>query len=338
MHLERFDATADAARVRACHELYLAGQPVDAPVQPPMTGRVFGGWLALGFDEDPRQTWLAATDPDGPVGWYVLNLPERENTHLARVALLVSPPRRRAGIGTALLRHAARQAVRQGRAALTSHARHGSALDAFFHAMGGRPGISEIDRVLRLPAPALAGLRAEADAAAPGYSLLSWDGPAPQDRLGEVAALWQSIGDAPRDAGHEGPRIDAARVRQGEQRVAAQGLRYYTVAAAAPSGELAALTQLAVDPELPEWGLQELTAVARPHRGHRLGLLVKLAMLDLLAAREPQLRQLITGNADGNKHMIAINEALGFQEADRWRSWDLNAAGLAGAVPGDGQS
>ena len=31
------------------------------------------------------------------------------------------------------------------------------------------------------------------------------------------------------------------------------------------------------------------TAVVRAHRGHRLGLLVKTAMLDLLAAAEPQL-------------------------------------------------
>ncbi len=52
-----------------------------------------------------------------------------------------------------------------------------------------------------------------------------------------------------------------------------------------------------MDPAEPSWGLQELTAVARPHRGHRLGLLVKVAMLELLARREPQLTQVITGNA-----------------------------------------
>ena len=36
-------------------------------------------------------------------------------------------------------------------------------------------------------------------------------------------------------------------------------------------------------PEAPSWGFQELTAVTRPHRGHRLGLLVKAAMLEWLA-------------------------------------------------------
>jgi hypothetical protein len=47
-----------------------------------------------------------------------------------------------------------------------------------------------------------------------------------------------------------------------------QGLRCYTVGARSQaSGELAGLTELAVDPAIPTWGLQELTAVAPPYRG-----------------------------------------------------------------------
>ena len=84
---------------------------------------------------------------------------------------------------------------------------------------------------------------------------------------------------------------------------------------------------------MPEWGFQELTAVARPHRGHRLGLLLKLAMLDLLAAREPQLTRVITLNTAGNDHMIAINDQLGFGVLDRWPAWELDVADVPG-VPG----
>ena len=99
------------------------------------------------------------------------------------------------------------------------------------------------------------------------------------------------------------------------------------VAARAPGpGDLAGLTQVCVDPAVPEWGFQELTAVAGPHRGHRLGLLLKLAMLDLLAAREPQVTRIVTMNADGNQHMIAINEQLGFRMLSRWPSWELDVA------------
>jgi hypothetical protein len=62
----------------------------------------------------------------------------------------------------------------------------------------------------------------------------------------------------------------------------------------------------------------------RPHRGHRLGLLLKVAMLDLLAEREPQLRWVVTANADSNSHMIAINAALGFRFLDSRSSWQLD--------------
>ena len=54
------------------------------------------------------------------------------------------------------------------------------------------------------------------------------------------------------------------------------------------------------------------TVVTRKHRGHRLGLLVKIAMLELLATAEPQLERIATWNAQANEHMIAVNEALGY--------------------------
>ena len=58
--------------------------------------------------------------------------------------------------------------------------------------------------------------------------------------------------------------------------------------------------------------MQLITAVVRKHRGHRLGLLVKAAMLDWLAEAEPGIGRIVTGNAAVNRWMIAINEALGF--------------------------
>ena len=54
------------------------------------------------------------------------------------------------------------------------------------------------------------------------------------------------------------------------------------------SGELAALSEVIVEPADPGWGHQAITAVTRKHRGHRLGLLVKVAMMDWLATAEPR--------------------------------------------------
>ena len=76
---------------------------------------------------------------------------------------------------------------------------------------------------------------------------------------------------------------------------------------------MAAVTAVEADPDNPEWGHQQLTAVIRKHRGHRLGLLVKTAMLDWLAEAEPQLERIVTGNAAVNQHMIAINDQLGYE-------------------------
>jgi hypothetical protein len=195
--------------------------------------------------------------------------------------------------------------------------------------------VSRVLPLTGLPAGQLAALRAQAEPHAHGYTLLSWDGPAPADLLSGLAGINASaFADMPRNAGEEAQRWDENRVRLDERRIAAQGLRWYTVAARSlASGELAAFTQLAVDPADPSWGFQELTAVARPHRGHRLGLLVKAAMLDRLAAREPQISRILTGNADDNKHMIAINAELGFGVLGNWLSWEIEVA-QAVAPPG----
>jgi GNAT superfamily N-acetyltransferase len=337
MQVERFDPVTDGACVRACHDIYLSGLPDDDPLGPPMSPRVFAGWLALGWTEDPVETWLARDDSGVPCGWYALNLPQRENRQLAGLNLVVQAGRRRAGRGTALLRHAAGRARQAGRTALEMDALEGSPGAAFAGTLKVRPSITAVQRVLALadlPAGRRAALRGEAEPAALGYTVATWHGPAPEDTVHEVAVLNGALADAPREAGQEAQTWDAARVRLDERRVAAMGVRAHVVAARAPgTGELAALTQVCVDPAMPEWGFQELTAVARPHRGHRLGLVLKLAMLDLLAAREPQVTRVITGNADGNQHMIAINEQLGFAVIGRWPSWELDVAGLL-ADPG----
>jgi GNAT superfamily N-acetyltransferase len=330
MDLERFYPAGGGESVRACHEIYLSGVSADDPAGPVMSFRPFAAWLELGWTEDPSEAWLARDAAGKACGWYVLSLPERENRHLASVSLVVHAAARRAGLGTALLRHAAGRAHLAGRARMAAEAREGSPGSAFARALGARQGITEVRRVLELaavPAGHLARLRASAESAACGYSVASWDGPVPGDHLAGVAAINAATADMPREPGHEPQRWDAERVRLDERRAAAQGLRSYTVAARSlGTGELAGLTQLGVDPAEPAWGFQELTAVTRPHRGHRLGLLVKVAMLELLAEREPQVTRIITGNADANEHMVAINADLGFAVLDRWPSWEIDVA------------
>ena len=327
MELRRFDPATGPRPVQACHEIYLAAGRLDMPQEPLMSYRAFEGWLTYGWLEAPQQSWLAVDGSGDACGWYMLSLPDQENRHSAFVWPVVHPDRRRAGLGRSLLEHACEQARLAGRTLLLGESVEGAPGEGFARALGAGAGVPEIHRVLTLadiPAGQLANLRARAEPAARDYSLFTWEGLTPADELAGVAAVYQALEDAPREAELEAQRWDAGRVRRGEQRITAQQLRYYTVAARCRStGELAALTQMCVDPPQPEWGFQDLTAVTKPHRAHRLGLLVKVAMLEWLASAEPQITRVMTGNADGNDHMIAINAELGYQILDRWLTWEL---------------
>ncbi len=190
MGIERFEAAGDARRVAACYEIFHATRVADDPDVPVMPRRVFEGWLKTGWVGDPRETWLVA-DEDGVAGWYLLELPFRDNKHLGSLDVMVRPDRQRRGLGTALLRHAAGRALTDGRSLLTGYACGGSAGEAFARSFGATGGLAEIHRVLDLDTVAaghLAELRAEAQRAAAGYSLISWMSPAPGAAGGGRAA------------------------------------------------------------------------------------------------------------------------------------------------------
>ena len=83
------------------------------------------------------------------------------------------------------------------------------------------------------------------------------------------------------------------------------------------TGELAGHTVVVVDGERPRLGDQHDTAVASAHRGHRLGLLLKTGMNLWLREAQPQLEQIDTWNAESNRHMLAVNDAMGLRVVGR---------------------
>ncbi len=337
MQIERFDPKTDAESLRACFEMTQAGWPVDHPDEPPWAYDSFAGKWESGYGTAPRQAWLATDESGDPVGGYLLLLPDQENLTTADCRLVISPARRRAGLGGVLLAHCAGQARQAGRTRLTGHVRDGSPGAGFAAAAGARGGIPEVIRTLTIDAgtPALlTALRAEAEPFAAGYTLLSWLGVTPAEHLGQVAAVHGAMADAPRDDGVE-PRVwTAERVREAEQSMIDHGLTLYSVAARHDaSGNLAALTQVITEADTPDWAFQQITAVLSGHRGHRLGLLVKIGVIGLVMAREPAVRRFQTGNAGANAHMIAINEQLGYAIGGLNRTWQLDIAGQPGPSP-----
>jgi GNAT superfamily N-acetyltransferase len=332
--IEKFDAAADQASARALYDVYAAGAPVDELGGPVMSARVWCGLIARGWCGEPRENWLARMAPAEPgpagepiLGGYSLELPDRENLDRAGLTLLVAPDRRRAGVGGALLGHARARAAELGRDMVTSEVLAGTPGDAFARAAGAQASLVENRRILdvaAIPGDRLARLRAEATAYAAAYTLTHWAGRTPEQWLNPVAQLNEAMADAPHGDGEQPQVWDADRVRLTHQLSEAKGLRRYSVAAAhAGTGELAALTQLSIEEADPSWGHQEMTAVARAHRGHRLGLLTKASMLELLAVREPAVRFVQTWNGETNAHMVAINEALGFGDPRPFTAWLL---------------
>jgi len=328
VRIEQYDPNAESDRVRACHEILVSAQPEDDPNVPPFSFSMVRGWLVHDVPDEPRQCWLAAAESGTPLGFYSLRLPTRENRSNGLLDLVVAAGSRRRGIGTALLAHAARQAEAAGRTLLMSDARVGSPGSAFADAVGANAVLQDARRILdvgpdlhaRLP-----GLRAQAEPRAAGYSLRRWIGSTPDDLIASACALNTAMADAPHSDNYEPVTWDADRLRAAEQRSVLQGTREYSVGAIEDgTGEMAALTQVTVDPAGPPgWAYQQLTAVTRAHRGHRLGMLIKVAMLEWLAEAEPQLRQIITFNAVPNQYMIAVNEALGHRVSDYFQTYEL---------------
>jgi GNAT superfamily N-acetyltransferase len=263
-------------------------------------------------------------------------MPDQENLHQANLNLMVHPAERRTGLGLTLLRQAAARATAHGRSVLNAAARDGSPGEAFARSVGAEPGLVDVQRVLdvgELDQGKLARLRKLAEQAAAAYVLVSWAGPVPGEFIEQAAAVYNAINDAPRDAETAPEEWDAQRVRERINDLRPRfGMHNYAVAARHDrTGELAALTEIGVDPADPGWGHQLFTVVTSKHRGHRLGLLTKIAMLQLLATTEPQLERISTWNAQVNEHMIAVNEAIGYtvcgQPVTEYR---LDAAAVVG--------
>jgi RimJ/RimL family protein N-acetyltransferase len=322
---------ADDGTVSACHAVLQDALCADDPFASPTSVRAFHSNLSSGWSSEDCETWYVPGGDGTVAGWYRSEFPDLENLDRADIHVVVQPARRRGGLGAALMRHAADRAAFRGREIVSGTVQEGSPGEAFALRVGAALGIADVRRVqelAKIPAETITRLRQTTMSAASGYSLVRWIGVTPEERIDQVAAVHQALNDSPRDAAVEPTAWTPERVRDRmNARIARSPLRRYSLAAMHDgTGEMAALTAVGVDPDVPDWGHQQITAVTRPHRGHRLGVLVKAAMLDWLAETEPQLEHIATWNAGSNQHMIAINESLGYTVRGQFRSAELQVA------------
>ena len=104
--------------------------------------------------------------------------------------------------------------------------------------------------------------------------------------------------------------------------------------AVAPDGTLVGFTEVFTNDHAPWRGIQSGTLVDPDHRGHGLGLAIKLANHRQLREHFPQCRVLLTGNADVNAAMNAVNDALGLPRGRALRGDAATAAETGARKPG----
>ncbi|GAA1056991.1 N-acetyltransferase [Agromyces luteolus] len=150
--------------------------------------------------------------------------------------------------------------------------------------------------------------------ASDGYRLVAWQERAPDHLVDSLAIAHERMStDPPAGAIEWGlEHWNASRIRDGERRSREVGRIGLAVAAVAADGEVAGFTELSLLPDsraVEQWD----TIVLAPHRGHRLGMRLKLENLVRLQATDASRERVYTWNADENEHMLAINLDLGFR-------------------------
>lgn len=308
------------------------------------------GTQLAGFHPSPmrRRILLGARIGDELVGVATLKLPMLDNLHAATVQVHVAPAVRESGLGNRLYAAAEEAATADGRRTLLGETDHpvrpgfaSGPVMAPKSGFGEIPAdsaarfaaerdfeLEQVERVSLLDLTRSADWQEQLEAAAavagPDYALEFWQGACPDHLVDAYALLRQKMStDAPM-AGLdlEEELWDADRLRAGEAKVREMDAEELVSAVRhVPTGELAGHTVLMVFNGNPAVAFQDDTLVLGAHRGHGLGMLLKTANLVRLQQELPAASRVWTWNAAENTHMLAINEALGFEPVGYSGEW-----------------
>lgn len=285
-----------------------------------------------------RHRWFAELDGQ-PVGYANLRIDLRDAPDVGNALIYVLPEHRRRGIGSQLLAtlngFVSERGLRKLVAWMDTPVPTGETVSPA-HGVGAVPAdhdgikmalrdgykLGQVERVSRYdftkplvdPQEAFAQAKAKAG---DDYEIVTWIGPAPDELLDDIARLKERMTrDVPSgDLEMTEQHWDADRVRETDEQYGSSFKFYRAVARHVPTGTLVGLNDLVRDKSNDKAFVEQWdTVVLAAHRGHRLGMLVKAANILQVREAEPTAKSIITWNAEENRHMLAVNEALGFHE------------------------
>jgi len=287
------------------------------------------------------QQWVLAVRETGDapraLGWAWVGLPIHEDLDKAQLQICVHPRMRGRGVGSALLEWGETLISHTARTLVFSASVYGTKEDRepYLEISDGKvpaaaPGVSFLtnrgyglahaERCSVLAMPMDPGLYQKLMAATVPYTaeyrLHTWFCEIPEEWKDSFARLKEEFScDAPQGTvTFEQEHWNRGRVDQMVREILNQGNVFLMTAAEhAATGELVGFTEL----RWPRGGgveaaSQWFTIVSREHRGHRLGMWIKLVNASELVALNPGIRRIHTDNAQENVHMLGINIAMGF--------------------------
>ncbi|TNY36405.1 GNAT family N-acetyltransferase [Thermomonospora catenispora] len=315
------------AQIEEWHSVAAAAWAWDRPGEPVPDLEHTRARLLIPPPASRNVMWAAVDDGGRMHGTAYLRLPH-DAGRAAEIDVQVLPARRRRGIGTRLLAVAADRLRAARCGTVVAQVLAGTPAVPFLERHGFRRVLSLRVMLLRmdeLDPVRLARLVADAP---PGYRLIRWTGPVSEELAGELAMAKRAMADITVGGSS---RWDPRRVRETAEAVEARGDRLYTVAAlhgptAAP--RIAGFTEVVVSATDPERAAQYDTAVVPEHRGRRLGIWLKAAMLEWLRTERPDVREIETDNVDDNSPMLAVNAELGFRHQRDHLDYQADVADL----------
>lgn len=277
--------------------------------------------------------YLTAERDGVVVGTADLGYGLQDNLHIASVAIAVSSTSRRQGVGRAL--HEACAAIARELARTTLLAEVNLTEEsqeslAFGQSMGFETVHTEDHLYCELPMPAdkRAELEARCGEQADDYEVVTWVDHCPEEFAVDYCELHtQMSADVPiGEIAFEPVIYDVARLRATEARIA----RAYTQIVAATrrrsDGVFGGYSIVVLDPS-EDYVHQDDTLVMPEHRGHLLGLRLKLATLDLVERDHPERTSIHTWTAVDNAPMQRINRAFGYTPVERAHELQITLAG-----------